>query len=119
MAKSLKLFVKIQYSTGKHTAIRVDNIPNFQKYLNDPEMFLYFQKQTMLIRLGQKATADPYVYEVEESEFESLVKDIKSKISSSHKSEMHFQQISICEDSRHYPLIKIVTVNREEKEENK
>jgi len=115
--KPQKLYCRIQYDQKNHTIIRLDNLVAFQKFINNPKLNQYYRNQLSLIAVGQEVKADPFVYNVEEVEFEQLVKEIKLKISSLWKSLMNFQQISMVSDSRHYPLIQIVPINREVKEE--
>ena len=111
--KSIKLYFRLQCDAKNHTIIRVDNIPVFNKYIQNPLLDQYFKTQVSLIALGQTVKAEPYVYDVKEAEFTLLVKEIKSKISNKWKSDFQFNSISMVADSAHYPLIKIVPINRE------
>jgi hypothetical protein len=103
------------YVTINSQLIRVDNIDSFQKYFIKTEALNnHFKAEMLEVINGKKKRANPFIFEVEQDEMSLLEKEIKSKISSKDKSIMTFTSISIKLDSNHYPLIKIVPVNREE-----
>lgn len=103
-----KLYIRIQCGARNHTIIRIDSIPQFKRFLSDPDMHNYFRGVLLDAASGSKKKVEPFLFEVEQDEFNSLVTEIKRKISSQWKNTMNFSSISIVEDSRHMPMIRIV-----------
>jgi len=109
-----KLYIRIQYNKTNHTLIRVDDNQAFKSFINSPELTLHYQKILLELKLGHKPDIKPFQIQVEEQEFNNLVKEIKKKISSSYSKDMHFSSISLVEDSHHYPMIKITRKIKED-----
>ena len=103
-----KLYVRVQYTQKSHTIIRVDDLPEFKKFVTDDEMVAHFQLMVLEVKLGNKPKIEPYIFNIEDNEFKGLEMAIKRKISSSYKHIIHFNQISLVEDSFHYPVIRIL-----------
>lgn len=108
-----KAYILIYYNNSNHTVIRVDKLKEFRKYLTDPECILYFKTLLLQIKVGQKPSSDPYLFEIEDAEFDLLVNAVRKKISVQWGTTISFNSLSLCEDSRHSPMIKI-----ERKKEN-
>ena len=102
-----KLYIRIQYSIEKHTIIRVDNIKEFQKYINDPGFLAHIKFIVVSIKLGKEIDRKPYEINISQNEFDLLTREIKSKISSMWKRDMYFRTLSIVQDSNHFPLLLI------------
>jgi hypothetical protein len=107
------------YATFKSTMVRVDSIDEFQKYIYSQSINDFFAKQTIKLASDPKAKPAPFVYEVSEQEFEMLLREIKAKIGSRDKEYQGLTAIILREDSRHYPLIKIVPQKQDHQEESK
>lgn len=103
-----KLYCRIQYDKQHHTIIRVDDLKEFQIFFKDEQMHLHFKLILSELKLGNKPEIKPYQFEINQEDFDQLVRVIKKKIASVHSKGIHFNSISLVEDSVHYPVIKIV-----------
>jgi hypothetical protein len=88
-----------------YSIVRVDNSKLFERFFTDQDFLFSLKDKILRVKIGEAVKPEPYIFELEDLEFESIVKFIKSKISSIWKNELSFKYIPIVEDSRHLPII--------------